>query len=145
MAAAAAALLDEGQPVESAWPYTPDPVTPWTPPTLTSAFHKATLTSRILGFDGIITSISANAPVILGLIITDAFYRPDELGAVADLASDVERCGHAVLAVGHGIDSRGRPALLIRNSWGESWGLRGHAWLPRAYVERQLHETAILT
>ena len=144
MAAAAGALIDEGQPVETAWPYTPDNVTPWTPPTITSAFHKATLAPGMLGFDGVVAALDAGAPVVLGLVITDAFFRPDASGSVADVAPDIERAGHAVLAVGHGTNAGGSPALLIRNSWGDGWGLGGHAWLPRAYVERQLHETAML-
>lgn len=98
-----------------------------------------------LGFDGIIAALDTGATVVLGLVITDAFYRPDASGTVvADVRPDIERGGHAVLAVGYGADSNGLPALLIRNSWGDRWGLGGHGWLPRGYVERQLHETAIL-
>ena len=98
----------------------------------------------MLGFDGVVGALDAGAPVVLGLIITDAFFRPDASGSVPDVAPDVERGGHAVLAVGHGTDTSGKPALLIRNSWGEGWGLGGHAWLSRVYIERQLYETAML-
>jgi Papain family cysteine protease len=144
IAATAGALLEEGQPTETAWPYTPDPVTPWTPPTIISRLHRATLAPGMLGFDGVVDALDAGTPVVLGLVITDAFFRPDASGAVADVAPDIERGGHAVLTVGHGIDADGSPALLIRNSWSDAWGLGGHAWLPRTYVQRQLHETAML-
>jgi len=51
--------------------------------------------------------------------------------------------GHAVLAVGYdnaikiknaedGRETKG--ALLIKNSWGTSWGDRGYGWLPYEYV-----------
>jgi C1A family cysteine protease len=45
--------------------------------------------------------------------------------------------GHAIIAVGY--DDRrvigpDTGALLIRNSWGVSWGDRGYGWLPYRYV-----------
>lgn len=145
MAAAAAALADEGQPVEIAWPYTSEQPTPWSPPPITSALHKAIMTPGTLDFAGVVAALNGGAPVVLGLIITDAFYRPDGLGCVPVCAPDIERGGHAVLAVGHGADScTGEPALLIRNSWGAGWGQGGYAWLPHIYVDRQLHESALL-
>ena len=39
--------------------------------------------------------------------------------------------GHAVLAVGYD-DSK--EALIVRNSWGSDWGLKGYFYLPYGYV-----------
>jgi C1A family cysteine protease len=63
--------------------------------------------------------------------------------------NDVQRGGHAVLAVGyddkrptgialgHGQTEPGAPgALLIRNSWGPRWGDHGYGWLPYEYISR---------
>lgn len=55
--------------------------------------------------------------------------------------------GHAVAAVGYddakkitntNTKKSTTGALLIRNSWGESWGDGGYGWLPYAYVENAL-------
>ncbi|MEH3062563.1 MAG: C1 family peptidase [Methylobacterium radiotolerans] len=98
-----------------------------------------------LGLADIILALDKGTPIVLGLIITDAFFRPDGNGLVPKRDPDPERGGHAVLAVGYGHDPKGQPAILIRNSWGSGWGLAGHAWLSSAYLARQLHETATLT
>jgi len=49
--------------------------------------------------------------------------------------------GHAVVAAGFD-DNRQigthKGALLIRNSWGTTWGDHGYGWLPYAYVEKGL-------
>lgn len=144
MEAAALALADEGQPVETAWPYSPVPVAPWAPPAITTPLHKRRMLVGALAFDDVAKVLDGGHSVVIGVIITDAFYRPDALGRIPDLSPDTERGGHAVLAVGHGVQADGTTMLLIRNSWGASWGLGGYAWLSRAYVTRQLRQTATL-
>ena len=39
--------------------------------------------------------------------------------------------GHAVVAVGY--DDAGE-CFIVRNSWGEKWGLQGHGLMPYAYL-----------
>ncbi len=43
--------------------------------------------------------------------------------------------GHAIMAVGY--DDRNR-RLLIRNSWGQTWGDHGYGTLPYEYIEKQM-------
>lgn len=53
--------------------------------------------------------------------------------------------GHAVMAAGYDDDivigngeSQTKGAILIRNSWGTSWGTNGYGWLPYDYVLKGL-------
>jgi hypothetical protein len=48
---------------------------------------------------------------------------------------------HAVIGVGVGRSSdTGEGHVLLRNSWSESWGLAGHAWMPTALLDILLVE-----
>lgn len=143
MEAAAEALLHDGQPVETHWPYLNAIPVGWAPPTLAVRPFQGTLRVGRLSFDDIIAEIDEERPVVLGLLISDAFYIPDAEGRIVPDAGDIVRGGHALLAIGHGAD-RDLRFLLVRNSWGTNWGLDGHAWLRQDYVERHLHQTAAI-
>jgi len=138
------ALELDGQPPENEWPYSLDQVSPWSPPAITTEPLKAVMSKGQLEFDAVTEALNQGTPVILGLVITDAFFRPDNSGMVPDLPSDIERGGHAVLAVGYGVEPAGDLCMLIRNSWGSTWGIGGHGWLTRTYLDRQLFEAAVL-
>lgn len=144
MDAAAAALSDEGQPVEAAWPYNLVPVIPWSLPAVKASLHKRRMSVGALTFDEIVKVLDGGQTVVCGLIMTQAFYQPDAIGRIPDQSPDAERGGHAVLAVGYGVQRDGTESLLIRNSWGAAWGVGGYGWLSRAYIARQLCETATL-
>ncbi len=144
MHAAAGALWDEGQPVETAWPYNLLPVVPWNQPALKTPLYKRRMSVGALTFDEIVKVLDGGQTVVCGLIMTQAFYQPDTIGRIPDQSPDPERGGHAVLAVGHGVQRDGIECLLIRNSWGTAWGVGGYGWLSRAYIARQLRETATL-
>jgi len=146
MQAMAGALEFDGQPAENAWPYLSDQLSilNWTVPLFSDQLHHAKVTVSPLDFNGICSALNSGKCIILGLVITDAFINPPDHGVVVDRPLDIERGGHAVLAVGYGTNKSGIGHILIRNSWGNMWGVNGYAWLSAKYVTRQLHETAFL-
>jgi hypothetical protein len=84
------------------------------------------------------TFLAAGFPVAFGFPLPRSLtfeskipYRP---------TFDSYRGGQAALAVGYDDqkDTSPKGAILIRNSWGETWGDAGYGWLPYAYVEQQL-------
>lgn len=71
----------------------------------------------------------------------------DNLGGEADIEfpSKVHRPdgGHAVMAIGYDDERKigsHQGAVLIRNSWGTTWGDKGYGWLPYQFVLEGLTE-----
>ncbi|KDA01278.1 C1 family peptidase [Hyphomonas oceanitis] len=141
----ASALLSEGQPVDHVWPYADTQAygVDWAPPVHSAPVYKANFEPIPPDFDAIASQFLTGRTVVMGLIITDAFYRCDHSGMLPSLAPDTERGGHAVLGVGSASDGTDH-FILIRNSWGAGWGMSGHAWLSRAYIELHLIEARIV-
>lgn len=76
---------------------------------------------------------------VVGLVtrVTMGLFTPAD-GVVAHDVNVIPHQYHAMLAVGWGVAAdSGVSHLLVRNSWGDGWGLAGHAWLPEPFV--QLH------
>ena len=143
--ATASALLFEGQPAEQIWPYANIQAygADWNPPAHSAPLHKAHLDSVPSNFDDIAAQFLQGRAVVMGLIITDSFYQCDHSGMLPLLTPDTERAGHAVLGVGSASNGADQ-FILVRNSWGAGWGMSGHAWLPRAYLELHLIEARMV-
>ena len=87
--------------------------------------------------------IAAELPSMFGFTVYSSFPRPGDGKIDIPYPKPGEHVlgGHAVVAVGYD-DNRKigshKGALLIRNSWGKTWGDRGYGWLPYDYVEEGL-------
>ncbi len=137
--AIASALKIEGQPIEADWPYLPSvplDLSKLRPPKGLTVFRQ-TLSDRGDLVAEIIRTVDDGRPVLLCVKISQAFYSPDDVGAIAYNKNDRDTGYHAVLAVGHG-NVGSKSMILVRNSWGKAWGLNGHAWLHSAYVSERL-------
>jgi papain like protease len=132
-------LSVEGQPTETDCPYFSTYVPKgWAPPPNLFVYKYV---SRIepKGFSDVEIAIRSGLAPVLCMSLPEPFYSPQPPWII-DPAGPI-RALHAVTGIGigrYGSDS----LVLIRNSWGASWGDAGHAWLNTTYLS--IHLKAVL-
>ena len=112
--------------------------------------HDAAGATRAAVLEKVKTYLAAGHPAMFGFTVYSSISQANETGLIpVPFGRERIEGGHAVVAMGYDDDrtianaSGGPPArgaLLIRNSWGRSWGEKGYGWLPYAYVEKGLAE-----
>lgn len=127
-----------GAPPEEVWPY--DVTKVLTTPTPDA--YTAGQTDLAIQYQRIVASIYSlrvalainNLPVVFGFTVYESF----ESDVVAQTgvvpmpgANEGVVGGHAVLMVGYDND---KEVFLVRNSWGEGWGMQGYFTLPYEFV-----------
>ncbi|WP_420636610.1 C1 family peptidase [Candidatus Palauibacter sp.] len=131
-----AALVHDGQPLETAWPYQaalPTDETKWKPPADVGVLYRRSSTPGTPAFNRIWDAVESNQPSVVVMTVSTAFYIPSSDGVVDSNEPENPVIRHAVVAVATG-KRAGAKLLLVRNSWAESWGLAGHAWLSETYA-----------
>ncbi len=97
-----------------------------------------TALSKRLGI--IKTNLAANLPCMFGFSVYSSLYDPNTKSGEIPYPGSGEKLegGHAIVTVGYDDAKKigkNKGALLIRNSWGETWGEKGYGWLPYRYVD----------
>lgn len=134
-------MVDEGVCYETLWPYKECKFK--TKPS--SDCYKAALDNQVLQYLRISPHnlydvkqcLATGYPVVFGFSVFESMMTEEvaRTGMVPMPGpNDQPVGGHAVLAVGYD-DSKN--ALIVRNSWGEGWGIKGYFYLPYGFVSDQ--------
>ncbi|RJG11711.1 C1 family peptidase [Massilia cavernae] len=137
--AVAIALAAPGQPFESAYPYQAtqhdQPMKP--PPSIDGKLHACVIKQSGAVTHIVVQTLLATKPVCLGMALTDGWFSVQH--GIIEYSTSYTNDLHAVLGVGLGLNpATNERFVLIRNSWGESWGNNGHAWLPERFLTTHL-------
>jgi Zn-dependent peptidase ImmA (M78 family) len=139
------AIRLDGQPEEAAWPYIAEMFTDmavWVPPKANPVFRRESA-PRAATIEEMIDCLEADDPVLFTMSVSTSFFKPGP-GGVIDAAEPLEpKRVHALIAVGHGHRQQ-EIFVIVRNSWGEPWGVEGYAWLATSYLKPRLLRAATM-
>lgn len=131
------AVAAPGQPQEAHCPYQPcEPTVGPTIPSGTFPLYSSPGAQMGVSVAQVTASIQGGTPFGLVLKLTGTFFVPVDGLVTFPAPLAATNAVHAVVAAGLGTHSVLGPFILIRNSWGETWGDKGNAWLPASYVQQ---------
>ncbi len=129
-------LVNQGVCSEKQWPYTTSKFAQQPSAACVKAALKRKVISyhRLLSLQDMKKCLAEGYPFVFGFSVYEGFETPNVAKTgMLELPQPGERQlgGHAIMAVGY-TDSTQR--LLIRNSWGNDWGLKGYFTMPYSYA-----------
>lgn len=140
------AVRAPGQPLETFYPYQHDShEAPLTEPAGEFELHASPSVRRQdMTTAEVVNVLTGGKPVGLVVQVCQALMTPKE-GIIDFDPLVLPDQYHAVVGVGVGVDSdTGEGHVLLRNSWGESWGIAGHAWMSVALLDILLVESFLI-
>ncbi len=132
----AESIHEDGQPPEAIWPYLPalpSNLADWKPPHICNPIFRRQYQIEGASIDRVYQYLRDSRPVVITMTISSSFFRPSPEGIITASATEPPVNSHAVVAVGYGKNVQSH-AVLVRNSWGDRWGLQGHAWITEEYL-----------
>lgn len=129
-------LVKLGACLEKNWPYNIAKFTqkPPAPCYKQASDHQVTSYHRILSLQEMRQCLAEGYPFVFGFSVYESFESP-QVAKTGKLnlpkPGEKQIGGHAVCAVGYD-DAAKR--VLVRNSWGASWGMKGYFTMPYDYI-----------
>lgn len=136
------AVCAPGQPFETQYPYQPDSHdTPLIEPKGEYELYACpTARRQDVNARDVMNYLTDGKPIGLVVQVCQAMMIPKN-GVISFDPLIIPDQYHAVVGVGVGTGvETGEHYVLLRNSWGPSWGLAGHAWMPTKLLEILLVE-----
>lgn len=129
-------LKNDGACEESMWPYKIDKFDDKPPAKCynDALKHRIKTYHRIMSLPEMLTCLADGYPFVFGFTVYEGFEAQKVVRTgVVDMPKKKEKAigGHAVLAVGY---YQKNERFLVRNSWGEGWGMSGYFTMPFEYL-----------
>jgi C1A family cysteine protease len=128
---------------ETCWPYDISKFTKQPPSKCYDEAKKHILRSyfRILTLAEMKTCLAEGFPFAYGFTVYESMESEEVASTgLVPMPGKNEQVlgGHAVLSVGYDVKkkifSKSMGSFLVRNSWGEDWGVAGYFWIPMEYL-----------
>ena len=138
-------VAKQGVPPEPDWPYSENMSVVTEKPDANAytdalqhqviSYHRISARTASAALNLMKSCLADGYPFVFGFTVYSAFEGPEVAKTgilkMPNLKTEQVEGGHAVLCVGY--DDKMK-SVLVRNSWGTSWGLKGYFWMPYAYI-----------